>query len=193
MIGRHSICQRVRTAGIFRHIAADGARSLAGWIGRVEVALPFHCLRDFKIDDARLKHGPLILEIDLEDPIHAREGNHYAAVAWNRTAAQPGTRAPADDREAVLDWRSGPEPLHPLSIAGKTTRSGCALSTPPSYSYSLRSSGRSRYPRTPTTASMASKAALGTTIRAATSRSPPAPDRSRGSPVHRAPAARRTF
>jgi hypothetical protein len=39
VIGGHAVGQRVRTAGVLRHIAADGAGALAGGIGRVEIAL----------------------------------------------------------------------------------------------------------------------------------------------------------
>ena len=75
VIGGDAVGQGVRAAGVFRDVAADGAGALAGRIGRVEVAVRFDGAGDIEIDHAGLHHRALVLQIDLQDPVHAREGD----------------------------------------------------------------------------------------------------------------------
>ena len=55
VIGGDAVGQRVRAAGVFGDVAADGAGALAGGIGRVEVAVAFHRRGDIEIDHAGLE------------------------------------------------------------------------------------------------------------------------------------------
>ena len=102
VIGGDAVRQGVRTAGVLRHVAADGAGLLAGGIGRVEISIALHGLRDFEIHDARLEHGAFVRQIDFDNAIHARKRDHDAAGARDHAAAQSGARAPADDGDAVF-------------------------------------------------------------------------------------------
>ncbi len=134
VIGGDAVGQRVRPARVLRHIAADGAGLLAGGIGRVEISVALHRLRDFQIHHARLQHRALVREIDLDNAIHARERDHDAARARDHAAAQSGARAAADNRDAVLAGDPNQRRYLVRQSAGKTTSSGRALSTLPSYS-----------------------------------------------------------
>ena len=87
MIGGHTVGQSVRPAGIFRNISANGAGTLAGRIGRVEIAARLDCECDIQVHDARLQHGALVFEIDFEDAIHASECDGDAAGARYGSAA----------------------------------------------------------------------------------------------------------
>src|SRR5262249_1039423 len=102
VIGGDAVGQRMRTAGVLRDIAADGAGALARRIRRVEVALRLDCQRDIQVDDAWLHDGALVREVDFENPVHAREADGDTAGAGNRAAAQARARAAADDGDLVL-------------------------------------------------------------------------------------------
>ena len=102
VVGGYAVGQRMRTAGVLRHIAADGAGALAGGIGRVEIALRLDGQRDIQIDHAGLHHRALVFQIDFEDAIHAREADDHAALARDRAAAQARPRAAAHDGHAVF-------------------------------------------------------------------------------------------
>ncbi len=96
-----AVRQGVRTTRVFRDISADGAGLLAGRIGRVEISVALHGLRDLKIHDTRFQHRALVRQIDFDDGIHAGKGNYDSAGPRNHAAAQPGSRAPAHNRDAM--------------------------------------------------------------------------------------------
>src|SRR5579863_2102112 len=100
MVGGHPVGQGVRSAGVFRDVAADGAGALAGRIGRIKITVRLDRQRDVQVDDAGLYHGALILEIDLENPVHARKGHGNATGTGDRTSAQSRARAAANDRHS---------------------------------------------------------------------------------------------
>ncbi len=97
VIGRHSIGERVRTAGIFRDVSADRARFLAGRIGRKIQAQVLDRAGQVQIHDARLNNRAKIGRIDFEDAVHAREDHHDAAVARNGPAGKARASAAAHD------------------------------------------------------------------------------------------------
>ena len=51
---------------------------------------------------ARLHHGDLVLGVDLENPLHAVEGEQDAVGDGNGGAGEPGAAAPGHHRDAVL-------------------------------------------------------------------------------------------
>ena len=71
MIGGNAIGQCVRSAGIIRHVAADGTGGLAARIGSVEIAVFGDGFGDIEIDDAGFDDGESIFQIDSRefDPI----------------------------------------------------------------------------------------------------------------------------
>ena len=135
--------QGVRAAGILRDIAADGAGLLAGGIGREVQPEMRDMFRELQVDHAGLHHRALVLNVNFQDAVHAREGDHDAALLQNRAAAQSGTSAArhhgnfaAEASRMICEtcW----------VFCGKTTAPGVLLRIPASYSYNIRSSGRSR-------------------------------------------------
>ena len=54
-----------------------------------------------RIDDSGLNGGALILDIDCENTIHARENDDDSAFASERTAGEPSARAATDDRSLI--------------------------------------------------------------------------------------------
>ena len=105
VIGGDAVGQGVRAAGVFRDVAADGAGALAGGVGRVEIAAALHRQGDVQVDHAGLHHGALVFQIDFEDPVHAREGDHDAALAGDGAAGESGAGAAADERHVELAAR----------------------------------------------------------------------------------------
>ena len=73
VIHRDAVHQRVRSAGILGNIAADSAGLLAGRIGREVQAKMRDMFGELKIHYAGLHHRALILGIDFQDAVHARE------------------------------------------------------------------------------------------------------------------------
>ena len=102
VIGGDAVSERVRATGIFRHIAADRAGFLAGGIGCKVEAVRLGGKREVEIDDAGLHHGALIFRVDRENAIHARENDHDATDARERSARKAGAGAAADDGDVVL-------------------------------------------------------------------------------------------
>lgn len=102
MIGGDAVRERVRAAGVFRDVPADGAGFLAGGIRREVKAVRLGGQCDVEIDDAGLDNGALIFRIDGQDAVHAREDHHQAAGAGERAAGEAGASAAADDRNVVL-------------------------------------------------------------------------------------------
>ena len=102
VIGRDTVGERVRPAGVLGDVAADRARALAGRIGRIEI--PCACTasvtsrlttpgcttaRSFSISISRIRF------------MRAKR-DHHAAGARNGASAQTGARAASDDRHAVF-------------------------------------------------------------------------------------------
>ncbi len=92
----------MRTTGIFRYVSANGASALAGRVGSKEITERRDRQCDIQVDHARLHHRTLILQINFEDAIHARESNYHAARAWNGAAAKTRTGSSAYNRQPVL-------------------------------------------------------------------------------------------
>ena len=93
VIGGHAVFQGVRTAGIFRDVAADRARHLRRRIGRVEISFRLDGVGDVQIDDAALGHDAPIVEIDFDDAVHLRSADHRGRVQRKASAGESGARA----------------------------------------------------------------------------------------------------
>ena len=92
----------MRTAGVLRHIAADGAGALARRVRCVKIFLSLDRQSDVQVDDARLHDGALVGEIDFENPVHAGEADGDAPGARNRAPAQSRAGAAPHDGYVVL-------------------------------------------------------------------------------------------
>jgi hypothetical protein len=102
VIGRDTISERVRPAGIFRDIPADRACTLTGRIRSVKILRTLYCQGHVEVDDPWLHDGALIVQVKLGDAIHARKGNHHATRAWDGPTAQAGAGAAAHHRHTVF-------------------------------------------------------------------------------------------
>ena len=102
VVGGDAIGERVRAAGVFSDVSADGGRFLTGGIGREVEAGVFDGACYVEIYDARLDDGALVVEIEFEDAIHAREDEHEAAGAGERPSGKPGASAATEDGNVVL-------------------------------------------------------------------------------------------
>ena len=96
MIGGDAVSERVRAAGIFRDVAADGAGFLAGRIGGEMQSGMGDGGAEVGIHDAGLHGGALVFDVNFEDAIHARENCEDAAFARERAAGEACAGAAAD-------------------------------------------------------------------------------------------------
>jgi hypothetical protein len=118
MVGGDPICQSVRSAGILSDVPANRAGALARRIGSEKISVSFHCAGDLEIYHARLHHCAFVLEVDFEDGIHAREGNHNAALPRDRPSRQPRA-GPASYEGHVELVRDLHDSGHVFGVAGK--------------------------------------------------------------------------
>ncbi len=88
VIHRDAIHQGVGAAGVFGDVAADGAGLLAGGIGREVEPEMRDMLRELQVDHPGLHYGALVLNVNLENAVHAREGDDNAALLRDRAATQ---------------------------------------------------------------------------------------------------------
>src|SRR5258707_247777 len=70
----------VQPPGFLRVFPADGADDLARRIGRVVAPERRDALRDLEVRHARFDHGAQIRDVDLENPVHAREADENAVL-----------------------------------------------------------------------------------------------------------------
>ena len=123
VVCREAVLEAVRAAGVLGDVAADRADLLARRVGRVEEAVGRDGPRDVEVRDARLDDDALALEVDLEDPVHARERDDDAAGDRRRAAGEPGARAARDERHA-LAVAGAEHGLHVLRRAGQDDELG---------------------------------------------------------------------
>ncbi len=76
IVGGYAIFQAVGAAGIHADIAADGAGQLRRRVGRIEETVGRDRVRDRQIGDAGLDDGGAVVEVDLQDAVHAGQRDH---------------------------------------------------------------------------------------------------------------------
>ncbi len=118
VVRREAVLQAVRAARVLGDVAADRAHLLARGIGRVEEAVLRDGTRHVEVRDAGLDDDTLAREVDLEDPIHARERDDDPAGSRRRAAREPGTGAAGHERHPVPGARAK-HGLHVLRRAGQ--------------------------------------------------------------------------
>ena len=128
VVDGHAIFQRVRTAGVGGHVAADGRRALARRVGSEVVAGPREGLRELQVEHARLDQGQGVAEPDLQDLVHPREHDHDAAGGGVQPPASP---VPAPRATTGQPWSEHIRTTSATCSAerGKTTASGMRRST----------------------------------------------------------------
>ena len=133
VIGGDAVSERVRSAGIFGDVAADGAGFLAGRIGSEVEAIRLDGARKIGVNHSRLNRCALIFEVDFEDAVHARKGDHDAAA---RGRAPPERPVPAPRPTIGMLLRAASLTTRETCsvVDGKTTASGRPFSIEASYS-----------------------------------------------------------
>ena len=63
VVGRQAVLQAMHAAGVFRNVAADGTRDLAGRIGRIIESSVHNFLGQGQISDARLGDDAAVFKI----------------------------------------------------------------------------------------------------------------------------------
>ena len=102
VVGGHAVDQRVRATGILGNVATDGAGLLRRRVRRVIVPVSLNGASDVQVHNTGLDHGAFVLEIDLENLVHARETNHDPAPGRDHAAAQSSAGSPPHDGEVVV-------------------------------------------------------------------------------------------
>ncbi len=106
VVGRDAVGQAVRPAGVLGDVAADGAGALAGGVGGVVEAVLRDGLAQLQVDDAGLDQRGQVLDVDLEDALHARHGDEHAAHGRDGAAAEAGAGAARHHGQVVARARS---------------------------------------------------------------------------------------
>ena len=75
VVRRDAVGEAVGPAGVLGDVAADRAGALAGGVGRVVEAVLGDRLAEVQVDDAGLDQRRPVLDVDLEDALHARHGD----------------------------------------------------------------------------------------------------------------------
>ncbi len=94
-----AILQAVHAAGVFGDIAADSARDLRRWVGRIVEAVHRGRLRDPKIAHARLDDGSATQWIDRENAIEFRQRKDDALAVRRGAARESGAGTARDHRQ----------------------------------------------------------------------------------------------
>ena len=148
---REAVLQAVRAAGVLGDVAADRADDLARRIGRVVAAERRDVLRDLEVGDARLDHGPQVRDVDVEDPVHARQADDDAVRDRQRAAGEAACRGRARRTARRRAGRAGRRPALPRSsAAGRRPPAWRAGAARASDSYVRRSAGSCSRPPGPT-------------------------------------------
>ena len=125
-----AVLQAVRAAGILGDVAADRADLLAGRIRRVVVTERRHLTRDLEVGDAGLDGDALVRDVDVQDPIEARQRDHDAARHRQRAAGQAGAVSARHERHPVaraqLDDRLNLRRRIAGALPPRATREGAA-------------------------------------------------------------------
>ena len=90
---RLAVLEAVRPARVGRRVAPQRRGHLAGRIGRVEQAVGLDPRRQLDVHDPGLDDGEAVLDVDLEDRVHARGDEQDAALLGQGAAGQAGPGA----------------------------------------------------------------------------------------------------
>ena len=90
VVGGHAVFEAVHAAGIFRHVAADGAGDLRRGIGRVVEAGLLDRLGHRQVGHARLDHGHAVCEVDLANAIELGHAEKDAVLERQGTTRERG-------------------------------------------------------------------------------------------------------
>src|SRR5262249_17361646 len=126
MVDGDAVLEGVGPAGVGGDVAADGAGALAGGVGGEVPAVGFEVVGEPEVDDAGLDDGEAVAVIDLEDALHAGQGDDHAAANGQAAAGEAGAGAAGEegDVQVVADLHH-PDDL--LGAGGEDHHVGGAL------------------------------------------------------------------
>ena len=113
-----SVFQAVRTAGVLRHVAANGADRLRRGIGRIKISLRGNSLRYVRINNPGLDDNLPVGKVNIKNAVHARQTDNDAVRSRQCTSAQARPRSATDKRNFVLGTQAD-HCLHLLGRAGQ--------------------------------------------------------------------------
>ena len=118
MVRRHPILGCAGAAGVLSDVSPDAARRLAGGIRRVIIASRGEGVRKPDVHQTGLHHSPLVLVVDVEDPIHPVEPDENPPIDWKGPSREPCSCSPRHkgDPLSVADLH---DPRHLLCRAGQ--------------------------------------------------------------------------
>ena len=90
MIGGYTVFERMRPAGIFGDITANGTRLLAGRVGGILKALLFHRITDPQIHHAGLGHDIAVEQVDMDNFVEAAGADHDRRFDRQAAPAEAG-------------------------------------------------------------------------------------------------------
>ncbi len=96
----------MESAGILGNVSPDRAGDLARRIWRVIKTSCFDRARDREIGHARLGYDATVLDVDVENAVHAPEPQKDAVGKRQGAARKRSARAARDDRHALLRGKS---------------------------------------------------------------------------------------
>jgi hypothetical protein len=100
-----AVLERVGSARVLGHVAADRAGRLARGIRRVEETEGSGHLRELRVHDPRLHHGEAVRGIEGKDAVHARALDHHAALGRHRAAGEARASAARHEGDAGVAAR----------------------------------------------------------------------------------------
>ena len=101
VVGRHTVVEAVRPAGVFGRVASDGAGLLARRVGRIEQPVLRRNQGQLLVDHARLDQGGHGDLVDLQDAAHAGDLQRDSAADGHRAAGQASAGSARHDRDVV--------------------------------------------------------------------------------------------
>ncbi|MNT54559.1 hypothetical protein D3C72_1917300 [compost metagenome] len=94
---RQPVLQAMHAAGVFRHVAADGAGDLAGRIRRVVQPIRRRGLGDRQVAHPRFHDGRGAGQIDMLDAVEFGQPQQHSLAVRHGAARQSRARATRDD------------------------------------------------------------------------------------------------
>ena len=102
MVARHAVLEAVGAAGVLAQVAADCGRLFAGGVRVIEITVFADHPFDIQRNRPRLHHDPLILHINLQNPVHPGKQKRDSTLCRGATAAEIRPGAAGHDRYPVL-------------------------------------------------------------------------------------------
>ncbi len=98
VVHRQAVLEAVHAAGVFRHVAADGAGDLGGGVRGIVQPVGGRRLGHGQVAHAGLDPGRAVARVDVEDRLELGQAQHHRIVPGQGAAGQARAGAPGDHR-----------------------------------------------------------------------------------------------